>query len=81
MHGGSTNEDLLKSCDETSNSGGEVMPFEEAIEMLKKSIKKMYGKKGQVLVMLKRGQKTSSNRNNRKHRKSRRSCFKSVAVP
>lgn len=24
----------------------QVMPFEEAIEMLKKSIKKMYGKKG-----------------------------------
>ena len=45
------------------------MPFEEAIEMLKKSIKKMYGKKGQVLVMLKRGQKTISNRNNSKHRK------------
>ena len=30
-----------------------MMPFEEAIDMLKKSIKKMYGKKGQASVMLK----------------------------
>ena len=29
-----------------------VMPFEEAIEMLKKSIKKMYGKKGDKVVQM-----------------------------
>ena len=30
---------------------GAVMPYEAAIDMLKKSIKKMYGKKGQQSVM------------------------------
>ena len=30
----------------------EVMPYEEAIEMLKKSIKKMYGKKGDAVVKM-----------------------------